>query len=119
MNKIRISILVFVVALISAGSACAGGGYCALAYSKSTTNWGEGHGFNTRAQAERRALRECRAPDAFVAGWGHNRYVVLAVGSGGAWGCGSEPTLRAASAEALRLCPAADAHILRYVYSFD
>lgn len=120
MIKLRLAVLVSVLCAASLGTAWAGGGYSAIAYSTSTGNWGEGHGFNTRAQAEARALRECRAGDAFIAGWGHNRYVVLVVGNGGqAWGCGSEPTMEQAKREAFRLCPAPDAHMLRYVWAFE
>lgn len=116
----QLAVLVSVLCFASLGTAWAGGGYCAIAYSTSTGNWGEGHGFYSRAQAEQRALRECNASDAFIAGWGQNRYVVLVVENGGAaWGCGSRPTLEAAKKEAYRLCPADDAHMLRYVWSFE
>lgn len=120
MIKLRLAILVFALCVASLGTAWAGGGYSAIAYSTSTGNWGEGHGFFSRSQAEKRALRECRASDAFIAGWGYNRYVVLVVGNGGkAWGCGSQSTLGAAKKEAYRLCPASDAHMLRYVWAFE
>ena len=120
MIKLRIAVLAFVIGAACLGTALAGGGYCAMAYSTSTGNWGDGRGYNTRAEAEARAMGECHARDAFIAGWGHNRYVVLVVGNGGtAWGCGSQPTYEAAKREAFRLCPAADGHVLRYVYSFD
>jgi hypothetical protein len=116
---VKIALMVLIASVFAAKPVMAGGGYCAIAYSTSTGQWGDSFGYNSRSGAERRALSECHAGDAFIAGWGYNRYVVLAVGSGGAWGCGSAPTKREAEMQALHLCRAPDAHIIRYAYSYE
>jgi hypothetical protein len=83
-SRIILSALALVAIIAQAEPAIAGG-YSAIAYSKSTGRCGDGYGYNSRAAAERRALRECAAHDAFIAGWCHNRYIALATGPGGAW----------------------------------
>ena len=111
--------MMLIAAVIAAEPVMAGGSYCAISYSTSTGQWGDSFGYNTRRGAELRALSQCHAGDAFIAGWGYNRYVVLALGSDGAWGCGSATTKREAEMQALHLCRAPDAHIIRYAYSYE
>src|SRR3954468_12644627 len=95
------------------------GGYCAIAYSKSTRHWGESYGRDSRAIAERRALKSCGASDAFVAGWAHNRYIALAAGPGSEWGFGISNTRADAERKALRDCPGSSAKILCSAHSFN
>ena len=95
------------------------GGYCAIAFSKSTGRTGSGYSYGTRAGAQNRALLECGARDAFVAMWGYDTYIALATGQGGAWGTGRATRQRAAERQALRNCPAADARVVRVVHSFN
>jgi hypothetical protein len=112
-------VLAVLLALFSLASSAIAGGYTALAFSQSTGRWGSAHGYDSRAAAERRAIAECGEDDAFIAGWGYNRYIALAIGRGNAWGFGSGPTRRAAERQALRMCPADDARILRWAYAFE
>jgi serine/threonine-protein kinase len=69
----------------------------AIAYSKSTGRYGYAWGKATRADAERVALRDCRASDAFVACHGTNTWLALASGSGESygWGWSNESAARA------------------------
>ena len=117
----RLSLLSALILLcaIALPQAALAGGYCAIAYSRSTGKWGDSYSYGSRASAERAALRNCGARGSFIAGWGHNQHIALAVGHGGAWGFGVGASKDAAGRSALRHCPANDAHILRYVYSFD
>lgn len=94
------------------------GGYCAIAFSRSTGRTGSGYSYDTRAGAQGPALLECGAADAFIAMWGYNSYISLATGRGRAWGTGRAQTAGRAERQALRNCSAADARISRTVHSF-
>jgi hypothetical protein len=118
-SKLVIPGLIFAMFAIAAQPVIAGGGFCAIAYSKSTDRWGESHGYDTRRGAERRALSECGAPDAFIAGWGHNCYVALATGGGGAWGFGWAYSKSEAQHNALGYCLAPDRRIRAVAFSFE
>ena len=80
--------------------------YGAIAYSPTTRADGWSHAFSTRADAERRALRECsgRARDCRVAIWFKNACGSLAVGRNGGWGSGWGSDRRRAELEAIGVC---------------
>lgn len=80
--------------------------YGAIAYSPTTRADGWSHSFSTRADAERRALRECsgRARDCRVAIWFKNACGALAVGQNGGWGSGWGNDRRRAELEAIGVC---------------
>lgn len=80
--------------------------YGAIAYSPSTRADGWSNSFSTRADAERRALRECsaRARDCRVAIWFKNACGALAVGQNGGWGSGWASDRRRAELEAIGVC---------------
>ena len=115
---VRCLLALVAIALLLPGSIFAGP-YCAIAYSPSAHLGGESHNCNSRAQAERQALARCPEPDAFIAGWGFNRYIALAVGDDGAWGFGSGQNKHEAGRDALNHCPADKAHVARVVWSFN
>ncbi len=117
--SLTIVLAVTLLAAVLLPTSVSAGGYSALAYSKTTHRWGESHGRISRADAERRALAACNSRGAFVAGWGYNNYIALATGSGSAWGFGFGRTRKIAESHALRACPARDARIVRYAYSFE
>ena len=115
----RFAILSAVLCGLALTAPCYAGGYCAFAYSTNTGKFGYSYGENSRPQAERIALNACGTKDAQVVGWSHNEYVALALGDDNTWGCGVGSTRRAAEHNALALCPAKNAHIVKWVYSFD
>lgn len=80
--------------------------YGAIAYSPATRADGWSHSYATRAEAERRALRECssRARDCRVAIWFKNACGALAVGQNGGWGSGWGNDRRRAELEAIGVC---------------
>ena len=80
--------------------------YGAIAYSPTTRADGWSHAFSTRADAERRALRECsgRARDCRVAIWFKNACGALAVRRNGSWGSGWGSDRRRAELEAIGVC---------------
>jgi hypothetical protein len=106
-----IAIALFVTAVCEAGT------FCAIAFSTSTGRYGHAEGWNTRAQAERRALAACGTSDARVVGWVNNGYVALAVGDGFAWGTGFGATAEIARAKALRNCRGRNARVVKCVYA--
>ncbi|GEO83074.1 MULTISPECIES: DUF4189 domain-containing protein [Alphaproteobacteria] len=95
--------------------------YGAIAYSPSTRADGWSHSFSTRADAERRALRECsnRASGCRVAIWFKNGCGALAVGQDGGWGSGWGGDRRRAELEAISVCNqhAAQCRVTRWVCS--
>lgn len=80
--------------------------YGAIAFSPSTRADGWSNAFSIRADAERRALRECsaRARDCRVAIWFKNGCGALAVGQNGGWGSGWGGDRRRAELEAIGVC---------------
>lgn len=95
--------------------------YGAIAYSPTTRADGWSHSYSTRADAERRALRECsgRARDCRVAIWFKNACGALAVGQNGGWGSGWGNDRRRAELEAIGVCNqyAAGCSIVRWACS--
>ena len=95
--------------------------YGAIAYSPTTRADGWSHSFSTRADAERRALRECsgRARDCRVAIWFKNACGALAVGQNGGWGSGWGNDRRRAELEAIGVCNqhSAGCRVARWVCS--
>jgi hypothetical protein len=93
--------------------------YAAIAYSPSTSNYGYSYKYETLADAQREALRQCKAKDAETVAWARNGwYCALAVGKDG-YGHGSGKTAAAARAMALRECrkQTTDCKIVVCVYS--
>ncbi len=102
----RIHSFLAVVAIAFAVSAPAlADSFGAIAYSPTTRADGWSHSFPTRADAERRAMRECssRARDCRVAIWFKNACGALAVGPTG-WGSGWGNDRRRAELEAIGVC---------------
>jgi serine/threonine-protein kinase len=87
---------------------CMGGGsersYGAIAYSPSARNYGYSHQYGTRAEAERRARRECGESDCQIAAWYFNSCGAVASSSNGAWGGGQANTVQGAQARAQARC---------------
>lgn len=108
-----ILVALFVTAAVEAGT------FCAIAFSTSTGRYGHAEGWNSRAQAERRALAACGTYDAKIVGWVNNGYVALAVGDGYAWGTGFGATAEIAQAKALRNCRGRNARIIKCVYAVN
>jgi hypothetical protein len=54
--------------------------YAAIAYSKSTGNYGYAYNHGSRAAAEASALKYCKADDAFIVCWVNNGFCALALG---------------------------------------
>lgn len=81
--------------------------YGAIAYDAGSRAYGWSHRWATRAQAEQRALHECRAAGGtgcVLATWFQNRCGALATAPGGAWGSTSAPSGGAAADGALAEC---------------
>lgn len=98
-GSILISLLAFPAAHAKADS------YGAIAFSPATGATGWSHSFDTRRQAERRALAGCsgNARDCRIAIWFVNACGALAVGRNG-WGAGWGNDRRRAEQEASRSC---------------
>jgi hypothetical protein len=76
--------------------------YGAIAYSPSTGKYGYSYNCYSEGEAERIALRNCRAADAEVEVWVENGWAALAVGDDGSYGYGWS-TFSLAAAEVLAL----------------
>src|SRR5262245_53251859 len=79
--------------------------YGAIAYSPSTRAYGYSYDHYTRADAENRALAECRAraPDCQLPLWFRNACGALAIGPNG-WGTGWGTDRRLAESYAIQTC---------------
>ena len=55
--------------------------YAAIAYSRSTGQYGYGYNYRSRRAAEKAALAKCNAPDAFIANWVNWGFAALALGN--------------------------------------
>ena len=101
--------------------ATAADSYGAIAYSPTTRADGWSHSYATRAEADRRALRECsgHARDCRVAIIFRNACGALAVGPSGSWGSGWGNDRRRAEREAIGVCNqyAAGCRIARWACS--
>jgi hypothetical protein len=94
--------------------------YGAIAYSQSTRRYGYSWGKRTREEAERTAIRECGANDAFVAVQGRNTWLAIAHGRGTSYGWSwSDESEQAARDEAVLECAkrAGGCHVLYSLYS--
>ena len=80
--------------------------YGAIAFSPATGAWGDAFQFESRAEAERRALGECgrHARDCTVAVWFRDQCGAVASASDGSWAWGLGRTRAAASADAMTDC---------------
>ena len=120
-RTLRLSIITAIALLCALAfphTAGAAGGYCAIAYSRDNESWGDSYSWSTRAEAERAALRNCSGKNAFIAGWGYNQHIALAVAPNGAWGFGVGPTASSARSSALEHCAGSGARIICSAYSF-
>ncbi len=97
-------VLLALVFLFAGVTICEAGAYGAVAISRSTGRFGSSYNYDTRAQAERRALSECGTRDARVLTWVANKYLALARGPGNSFGSGHASTERGAQREALHRC---------------
>jgi len=86
------------------GSGGGGGTYGALAYSGKTGDYGFSYGYTSRAEAERRAKRECGQSDCEIAAWYSRACGAIAVGDEGKWGGGSGDTEPQAREDAKNDC---------------
>lgn len=68
------------------GMARADDNYGAIAYSKSTGNYGYSHDYSSRSQAEQAALGECKSGDCQIKCWFKNSCGALAKAGNGALG---------------------------------
>jgi hypothetical protein len=100
--------------------------YAAIAYSPSTGSYGYAYNCDSRGEAERLALKHCKARDARIATWVHNGFCALAVGDdqscwGSGWSYGDGATNREAKRYALDECRkrTTGAHIILCVCSAD
>jgi hypothetical protein len=78
--------------------------YGAIAFSKSTGNWGTSYNFKSRAAAEQDALTRCAAGDCDVKIWFRNACGALAVGKGNCMGSAWAKNRAAAERKALEWC---------------
>lgn len=90
-------------------------GFGAIAYSFSTGRCGRSFGLDDQASAESFALQSCGAADAFVAVWGQNTYIALAVAPDGSWGWGYDGRAKLARKRALTACTGQKARIVAVV----
>ncbi len=86
------------------GGSGGGPAYGALAYSPKTGDYGYSYGYGSRADAERRAKRECGQSDCEIAAWYAGACGAIAVGNDGKWGGGSGDTEREAREDAKNDC---------------
>jgi len=88
------------------GVESAAAGYGAIAYSPSNGVWGYSYDYGSRAAAERRAMRECRARGAGCRPvvWFRNACGALATGRGDAYGWAWNNSRAQARRRALREC---------------
>jgi hypothetical protein len=103
---------------VIAGTSIATDCFAAIAYSRSTGNWGYSYNYPTLDGARRRALAQCKGSDARVVIWAKNRYCALAVGKNGSgWATGV--TAAQAGMKALAECgkQTTNCRILTCVYS--
>jgi hypothetical protein len=75
----------------------------AIAYNQVTKDWGEGHGYDSLADAENAALSVCPGGCGIVA-WTNSGYVALATGDGGAGWSSAQSTAEAAESVAISEC---------------
>jgi serine/threonine-protein kinase len=88
-----------------------GSRFGAIAYSRSTANWGTSYDYESEAVARKAALDSCGQSDCKVVVWFQNACGALAAGStgsGAAWGANR----REAEEKALRQCPDDDCRII-------
>jgi serine/threonine-protein kinase len=80
--------------------------YGAIAYSQSDRRWGYSYNWDSRYEAEQRALQECSAKGRAckVVTWFKNNCGALANGSNGAYGYAWGPNKEAAIRKATRYC---------------
>jgi Domain of unknown function (DUF4189) len=92
--------------IASAGIAHARDYYGAIAYSPSTGAYGFSYDHYSQAEAENRAMAECRARagDCQLPLWFRNACGALAVGSGGGWGTGWGTDQGLAESYAIQTC---------------
>lgn len=95
--------------------------YAAIAYSPSTGKFGYAWNYGTSWTAARRALAECKAPDARIVGSVNAGWVVLAVGDDNSYGVavgqGYGADLRALRRQAIAACKAKGAgKVVKLVY---
>lgn len=76
--------------------------YAAVAYSKSTGQYGYAWNYWSRAAAERTALSRCPATDARIVGWVKGGWLVLAKGDNNAYGVGWTYGEGAGNSDAMR-----------------
>jgi serine/threonine-protein kinase len=111
MKPIRCGVVAVVLILVAVPAVWAD--YGAIAYSPATGKYGYSYNCDSLAEAERIALRNCRASDATVKVWVENGWAALAVNNNGAYGWGwSTSSLADAEATALSNVSGGGGHIL-------
>jgi hypothetical protein len=83
--------------------------YAAIAYSPKTAKIGVGYNYNSRAAAEKEALKQCDVEDAKIVTWVNNGFCALALGDdkttwGVGWSYGNGASTREAKSFALEEC---------------
>ena len=77
----------------------------AIAYSVSSGSWGYSENYGSRAEAQTRAMRECRTSDCEVAAWFYNSCGALAADEkNGSWGAAQGSNVAKAQAGAQARC---------------
>ena len=121
MRLIRpIAAVAVVFALLGAAQAARADAYAAIAYSKSTGQYGYTYGYDNLDAAKCDAVANANAPDAHVVVWVENGWAALAVNNNGGWGYGWSTNCKA-NAERFAIDgaggPACGAHILCWAAS--
>ena len=76
--------------------------YSAIAYSQSTGKWGYAWGQESRAKAEKEAMRHCEAPDAKAMCWAKGGWYCALADGPKSYGAASAETAAEAKAKALK-----------------